>query len=137
LKARPQYLGLAIQKQLLWLLGLPILFFTACHPQPTQPMTVMSESNLFIVSAEVAGLRQQDLSKVRGKVNMYTYLDLKILESHGKADANLHLPVTTCKITRRAQADDAQLKVGDPLKLELGVDNAASPQTFTWIKRLD
>jgi hypothetical protein len=97
----------------------------------------MAESKTYIVSAKVVGIRQQDLSKMRGKVNMYTYLDLQILASKGKADPQAQMPADTCHITRRAIAGDETLHVGDQLQLELGMAEATSPQYATWIKRLD
>lgn len=125
---------MALRNRLLWL---PIFLLAACHPQPSSAPTHMAESKIYIVSAKVVGIRQQDLSKMRGKVNMYTYLDLQILESKGKADPAAHMPADTCHITRRAIAGDETIHVGDQLQLELGMAEATSPQYATWIKRLD
>lgn len=97
----------------------------------------MAESKIFTVSAKVLGMRQQDLSKVRGKTNLYTYLDLQILESQGKSDPQLKIGIDTCHITRRTLPDDATITVGKTLKLELGISQIEQPQYCTWIKRLD
>ncbi len=97
----------------------------------------MSESKVYIVSARVLAMRQQDLSKMRGKVNLYTYLDLQILEGHEKSNPDHKLEIDTCHITRRAVPGDEHLQDGDVLQLELGVGKIEQPQYCTWIKRLD
>lgn len=97
----------------------------------------MAESKIFTVKAEVLSIRQQDLSKVRGKSNLYTYLDLKILTSADKAEPHTEMGVDTCHITRRALAGDAEIQPGKILQLELGVTEIGDPQYCTWIKRLD
>ena len=137
LKRSPKYLKLATEAFFRKMLWLPIFLITACHSPTSSSTTTMAESNIFIVKAEVVAVRQQDLSKVRGKTNMYTYLDLKILSSAGKADAEATIGVDSCHITRRALPGDSDIVQGKVLHLELGITEISQPQYCTWIKRLD
>ncbi len=97
----------------------------------------MAESKIFTVKAEVLSIRQQDLSKMRGKTNLYTYLDLKILTSADKAEPHAEMGLDYCHITRRALPGDAEIAQGAILQLELGLTEIGQPQYCTWIKRLD
>lgn len=97
----------------------------------------MAYSKSYIVSAKVVGMRQQDLSKVQGKTNLYSYLDLQILQSSGKDDPDEQVTFDTCHVTRRALPGDETIKVGDFLHLEIGVTTVSQPQYVTWVKRVD
>lgn len=82
-------------------------------------------------------MRQQDLSKVQGKTNLYSYIDLQILQGGSKDDLDEPVPFDTCHVTRRALPGDESLKEGAFLQLEIGVATLSKPQYVTWVKRLD
>jgi hypothetical protein len=122
----------------MWLFWLPMFFLMACHRHsPTQSTSMAVHYKNYIVSTKVIGMRQQDLSKVQGKSNMYSYLDLQIMQSSCVDDADEPVTFDTCHVTRRSLPGDENIKTGDFLRLEIAVGAISQPQYVTWVKRME
>jgi hypothetical protein len=110
-----------------------VFLFAACHPSHHQ-VPAMADNRIFSVTAEITGIRQQDISKTSSKKLIYTYFDLRVVSSKNKVDPSIAFPVTDLKVSRLAVPEDNTLKVGMEIKADIGVDKLEKPTQFYWIK---
>ena len=97
----------------------------------------MPENRIFTITAEVIGFRQHDLSKMKGRVLMYSYVDLKVQSAINNSDPKLTFFEDTISITRPAEKGDENLEVGKIVRVEIGVDQLEKPQQYYWMRRLE
>ena len=97
----------------------------------------MPENRIFTITAEIVDFRQQDLSKMKGRVLMYSYIDLKVQSAVNNADPKISFLGDTISITRPAEKGDENLEVGMSVRVEIGVDKLEKPQQYYWMRRLE
>jgi hypothetical protein len=93
----------------------------------------MADNRIFTVTAEIIGIRQQDISKTRSKPLIYTYLDLKVIRSENKVDPSIKFGAERFSVSREAVPGDSALKVGVEVTAAIGVDKLEQPRYFYWI----
>jgi hypothetical protein len=123
-------------KSKIWVILGAIAAWAGCHSQRS-PQSQMPDNRIFTVTAEVVGFRQHDLSKMKGRVLMYSYIDLQVESAINKSDPQITFLADTISITRPAVKGDENLKVGMVLQAEIGVDKLEDPQQFYWMRRIE
>jgi hypothetical protein len=93
----------------------------------------MADNRIFSVTAEITGIRQQDISKTRSRPLVYTYLDLKVIRSENKVDPSIPFNAERFSVSRMAVPADSALKPGMEVTAEIGVDKLEQPKYFYWI----
>lgn len=97
----------------------------------------MAEDRIFDVQARIASILQQDISKVKGKVNLHTYLGLDILSSRNLMEPSRGLSAKRVNMSRPAEDADKDLSAGDTIRIELGVDRLENPSVYHWMRRVE
>lgn len=114
-----------------------VLMALAGFHSPRSTLSQMPENRIFTLTAEVIGFRQHDLSKMKGRVLMYSYIDLKVQSAVNIADPKIPFSEDTISITRPAEKGDEILRVGEKIRVEIGVDKLENPQQYYWMRRLE